>query len=283
MPLDPTSVHIDLSLLFGSAQMFAAVDRQPSLTDFDFTNSLSGDQDYLSFVRNFVKFVLYNVFTRIAFSYFQISPNHLATSKFNVLIRASPSSPAYFTGVLASASQPLLQLAVNGMPQTSRMGSDSNMQFRFTVTSTAPVNVVATPYSAHLPAMSMFYYPTSNSQPTALPDAYFNANNDPEEGFLSFTPKATDIGKNFLVKMVAGNMSYFSVAVRAGITPTGVVITGTPAQDPPVVGAPTHTLVLLNGQPQRDRVGQQDERYYVFYVPAGVAGAITISVDPIQV
>eukprot|EP00598_Pedospumella_elongata_P002386 CAMPEP_0184975878 /NCGR_PEP_ID=MMETSP1098-20130426/6959_1 /TAXON_ID=89044 /ORGANISM="Spumella elongata, Strain CCAP 955/1" /LENGTH=2755 /DNA_ID=CAMNT_0027498653 /DNA_START=79 /DNA_END=8346 /DNA_ORIENTATION=+ len=260
MPLDTTSVHIDLSLLFGSAQMFAAVNRQPSLTDFDFTNSLSGDQDYLSI----------------------ISPNHLAADKFHVLIRASPSSPAYFTGVLATAVQPLLQLAVNGMPQTTRMGSGSTTKFRFTVTSTAPVNVVATPYSAHLPAMTMFYYPTSNSQPTALPDAYFNANNDPAEGFLSFTPKATDVGKNFLVNMQAGNMSYFSVAVRAGITPTGVTITGTPAQDPPVIGAPTHTLVLLNGQPQRDRVGQQDERYYVFYVPAGVTGAITISVDPIQ-
>lgn len=57
MPLDTTSVHIDLSLLFGSAQMFAAVNRQPSLTDFDFTNSLSGDQDYLSIVRDLFEFV----------------------------------------------------------------------------------------------------------------------------------------------------------------------------------------------------------------------------------
>lgn len=199
-----------------------------------------------------------------------------------MLIRASPSSAAFLTGAVTAATKPV-QLAVNGMPQTARLGKGATAQFRITVTSTAPLNVVATPLAASMPQMSLFYYPTKTSPATAAPVAYFNEDNDASEGFLSFTPKTTDVGKNFLVQVFAPNMTHVSVAVRAAVADSSVVITGTATKDPPTLGAPTHTVVLLNGQPQRDRVASGEERFYVFYVPAGLSGPVTVSVDPIQV
>jgi len=50
MPADMNTVSIDLSVMFGSVQMFAAVNRQPSTADFDYTNSFSGSPDFLSIV-----------------------------------------------------------------------------------------------------------------------------------------------------------------------------------------------------------------------------------------
>jgi len=210
----------------------------------------------------------------------QTPKTHSATDKFNVLIRASPSSVAYLTGAVTAAARPV-QLAISGMPQTVRLGKGATAQFRFTVASTAPLNVVATPLAASMPRMNLFYYPTKTSPATSAPVTYFNEDNDAAEGFLSFTPKATDVGKNFLVEVFAPNMTHVSLAVRAAQTETAV--TGTAAKDPPVAGVPTHTMVLLNGQPVRDRVASGEERYYVFYVPAGLSGPVTVSVDPIQV
>lgn len=50
MPLDTNSVYVDLSILYGSVQIFAAVNREPSVSSFDFTNSYTGKADYLPIV-----------------------------------------------------------------------------------------------------------------------------------------------------------------------------------------------------------------------------------------
>jgi hypothetical protein len=201
-----------------------------------------------------------------------------------VLIKASPASEAFFSGRVQASALPLL-MEVNGMPQTARMGKSSTLRLQFAVQSSAPVNVLTTGYGAYLPALSLLYYPTSsaNTAPVQVPDAYWNADNDPEDHYLSFTPAAADIGKTFVVQLSAANMTFFSVALRSGIVPAGTTVVGTAAQDPPVPGAPTHTVVLLNGQPLRDQVGEQQEHYYVLYVPAGITGTVSINVDPIQV
>ena len=210
---------------------------------------------------------------------------HSAGDKFNVLIKALPTSSALLNGVLAAPLRPI-QTALSGMPQTARMGRQATLQFQFLVQSTAPVHVLATAYSTELPDLALYYYPTPSSLPVVPPDAYFNSDNDAAEGFLSFTPTTGDIGKRFLIELKSSNMSYVSLALRLAAgegEDSDAAITGTPAVDPPAVGAPTHTVVLLNGQPQRDQVGMAAEHLYVFYVPAGVSGAISISLDPIQV
>jgi hypothetical protein len=214
----------------------------------------------------------------------QASSAHTATDKFNLLIKASPASEVSFSGRVQTSALPLL-MEVNGMPQTARMGKSSTLRLQFAVQSTAPVNVLTTGYGAYLPALSLLYNPSSNANtpPVQVPDTYWNADNDPEDHFLSFTPVAADIGKTFVVQLTAANMSFVSVALRSGIVPDGTTIVGTPAKDPPVPDAPTHTVVLLNGQPQRDQVGEQQEHYYVLYVPAGITGTVSINVDPIQV
>ena len=52
MPLDTQSVYMDLSVLFGTVRIYAALNRKPSPTDFDYTNALTGQQEYLSMVNN---------------------------------------------------------------------------------------------------------------------------------------------------------------------------------------------------------------------------------------
>lgn len=183
-------------------------------------------------------------------------------------------------GAITTATKALV-MAVNGMPQSLRMGHDTGLQVQFPVVSTAPVNVLATAYSAALPTMALQYLPSATAQPLALPRSCFNNDSDVREGFLSFTPRPTDVGKTFVLQLFARNMSYFSLALRTGIEKGAVV--GAAARDPPVLGSPTHTVVLQSGQPQKDRVGAQQERYYVLYVPAGITGSVTITVDPVQV
>ena len=174
-------------------------------------------------------------------------------------------------------------MEMNGMPQAAHMGRGSLQLFRFSAKSTAPINVIATGYSSYMPVMTLVYYPVVNGPAAAPPNDYFNNDNDPNNHYLSFTPKTSDIGKVFEVQLHAVNMSSLSLVVRVAAGVEGEVIAGTPAQDPPVAGAPTHTVVLQSGHPQRDLVGVQQEHYYVFYVPPDITGTISINVDPLQV
>jgi hypothetical protein len=218
----------------------------------------------------------------MVFPLLQASSTHKATDKFNVLIKASPSSVAYFTGSLVSSSQPV-RMEVSGMPQMVRMQAGSSQVVQFVVPNTAPLHVLATGYTAALPAMALQYFPTPNSAAVAVPQEYFNDDSDPADHFLSFTAPATAVNKLFQVVLTAPNATYFSLALRNGATPEGSTISGVAPQDPPVPGKPTHAVVLLNGQPQRDQVGEEQEHYYILYVPPGIIGTVTISVDPIQV
>lgn len=187
----------------------------------------------------------------------------------------------FMVGAITTGTK-ALQMAVNGMPQSVRLGRGSSLQVQFPVVSTAPVNVLATAYSASLPSMTLLMLPSATATvPVALPSSVYNNDSDVREGFLSFTPRASDVGKTFVLQLLSQNMSYVSLVLRTGIEKGSVI--GFAAKDPPVLGYPTHTLVLQSGQPQKDRVGNQQERYYVFYVPAGISGSITITVDPVQV
>ena len=209
--------------------------------------------------------------------------SHSSTDKFNVLIKAMPTTPAYLSGVVVAPGMPV-QMALNGMPQTARMGHDASLMYQFQIQSTAEVHVLATAYSGLLPQMSLLYFPTANSLPTTPPMSYFTNDSDAVEGFISFIPRASDVGTNFLVQLQSDNMSYVSLALRLALGEgEDNSITGIAAADPPAVGSPTHTVVMLNGQPLRDQVGEDEEHLYVFYVPTGVTGTITISLDPIQV
>lgn len=169
------------------------------------------------------------------------------------------------------------------MPQMVRMEVGSTVLVQFTAPNNAPLNVLTTGYSAALPDMTLQYFPTSSSAAVAVPTEYFNEDNDPADHFLSFTAPAAAMGKTFQVLLTAPNATYFSIAVRNGISSDGATISGAQPQDPPVAGKPTHSLVLLNGQPQRDQVGDEQEHHYIMYVPPGITGTVTIRVDPIQV
>ena len=66
MPLDVQSLQVDISILFGSANMFCAVNRQPSASDYDFSNAIAGrHSDLLLIVRIFLCFVLCPAFTTL--------------------------------------------------------------------------------------------------------------------------------------------------------------------------------------------------------------------------
>lgn len=50
MPADVQTAIVDLSVIFGSVRMFAAMNRKPAPSDFDFSNALTGQQDHLTIV-----------------------------------------------------------------------------------------------------------------------------------------------------------------------------------------------------------------------------------------
>ena len=94
------------------------------------------------------------------------------------------------------------------------------------------------------------------------------------------------IGNTPFGKLGLDTVTLNTLACQAALQDAGIekgAVVGAAARDPPVLGSPTHTVVLQSGQPQKDRVGAQQERYYVLYVPAGITGSVTITVDPVQV
>jgi hypothetical protein len=58
MPVDVQTAIVDLSVIFGSVRMFAAVNRKPGPSDFDFSNALTGQQDHLTIVSPSYAFAL---------------------------------------------------------------------------------------------------------------------------------------------------------------------------------------------------------------------------------
>jgi hypothetical protein len=226
---------------------------------------------------------LWHVCVFVFYGLLQGAASHTATDKFNVLIVGAPDSATYLSGVIVTPLTPIA-MSLNGMPQTARMGRGSELRFQFQVQSTDRVHALLSSYSTTVPVARVLYTPSgAGSGPVALPASYWNEDNDPSEGFLSFTPSTADIGQTFSVELATSNMTYLSLALRLGQGEEQVQTEGAAAKDPPVVGSPTHTVVLLNGQPQRDEVNAAEEHLYVFYVPESISGTVTFSLAPIQV
>ncbi|KAJ1390136.1 hypothetical protein B484DRAFT_409108 [Ochromonadaceae sp. CCMP2298] len=204
------------------------------------------------------------------------SLSHSPSDRFNILIRAS--STVLFMGAVSSPSLPL-NLQANGLPQTVRLGVGT-MQIAFPITSQAPLDLLATAYSSSLPPMRLLHQPSPSSLPAPVPPSYLR---NSSEGFLSFSPAPADVGRSFTLELQATNMSYLSVALRLALGEGETPPTNSAWTDPPSAGHTTHTVVLLNGQPQRDVVAEKSERLYVFYVPSTVRGQVVISLDPLQV
>jgi hypothetical protein len=127
------------------------------------------------------------------------------------------------------------------------------MQLSFIITSTTPMDLLATPYSTSLPSMQLWRAPNPTSVPAPIPSSYLRNGSNAIEGYISFTPTASDVGHPFTLTLTASNMSYLSVALRVAVgegEPNNAQVA-----DPPSPTVPTtHTLVLLNGQPQTDVV-----------------------------
>lgn len=189
------------------------------------------------------------------------------------------SDAVLFRAVVAAAAIPI-GVAVDGVPQSLRLGAGATIQLDFTLSADLypadvgdeqgkSIDVLVTNFgaSASMPFISIL---RPGATAAAEPSYFLNSTNL-AEGYLSFAPAATEIGGKFSLLLHAGNLSFVSVAVRVGgqYSPENAVSTG-------------KHVVLSNGIPLNDNVGQRSGHFYVFYVPPDVDVDITISVDPRQ-
>lgn len=188
------------------------------------------------------------------------------------------SDAVCFRAVVASAATPIA-MQVDGVPQTLRLGAGASAQLRFAVAADLfassgdaqdkSIDILVSNYgsSGGMPAISVVR-PGATS--AAEPSYYLNTTNR-AEGYISFAPAANELGGQFSLLLTASNLSFVSVTMRVG---------GQASQETALQTA--KHIVLPNGFPLSDKVGEWGERFYVFYVPPEVDGDITISVDPRQ-
>eukprot|EP01031_Cornospumella_fuschlensis_P035356 gene35356-42848_t len=169
-PSSASYVDIDLSVFYGSIQIFVARGREPKLSDFDMATSNAGESDFL----------------RVPYATTQERQQST-----NVMLYAD-MGVSLFSGALMEKS--VTTKLLPGIPIMVHMDRGWTQKFKGDVRSRNASVVASTAFAGRNPAMSLTLL-GSNSRVQG------------DHGIISFSPQQVDVGKSFELTLSAVNRS----------------------------------------------------------------------------
>jgi hypothetical protein len=243
------TAQLELSVMYGLLEVFVVKSREPSDSDFDFTNLNSVFGNKVSWVRIIS---VYDVFLIFYLLFLSLKTFQGSCTGINLLIRAT-GSDALFLGYLSTTTSNQKTNLLSGYPKLVESIAKQSYQFSSTVQCAGNSSFIATTISGSLPTFSV----TNDDGVTTT------ATNSAILDYPVALNKRNSLS-SFSLSTV--NSSFETIVFREQ--------TATDA-------CPLH---LMNGFGQFDRIRYQgNEQFYVFQVPSNVVGTIYISVEPIQV
>ncbi|RYG60514.1 hypothetical protein EON64_19240, partial [archaeon] len=173
-------MDIDLSVFYGSIQIFVAKGREPKLSDFDIATSNVGESDFLRL------------------SYATAQEKQMST---NIMLYAD-MGVSLFSGVIMEKS--VTTKLLPGIPIMVHMDRGWTQKFKGDVRSRNASVLASTAFAGRNPAMSLTLL-GSNSRVQG------------DHGVLRFTPQQVDVGKTFEMTLTAVNRSITSLSYGSSV------------------------------------------------------------------